>query len=36
MAPQDELAALYLRRIEALRSAPPADNWDGSIALDSK
>jgi adenylate cyclase len=33
---QDSLAVLYLERIAAFRAAPPAADWDGAIALDSK
>jgi adenylate cyclase len=35
-APQDSVAAVYLQRIEAMHSAPPPGDWDGSMALDSK
>jgi adenylate cyclase len=34
--PQDSLAMLYLKRIADFRSTPPAADWDGSFALDSK
>jgi adenylate cyclase len=33
---QDSLAILYLERIAAFRASPPAADWDGAIALDSK
>jgi adenylate cyclase len=33
---QDSLAVLYLERIAAFRASPPAADWDGAIALDSK
>lgn len=36
IAQDDALAQLYLRRIEAFRANPPPDDWDGSVALDSK
>ncbi len=36
LAPEDVLAALYLQRIDAFRNTPPVENWDGSMALDSK
>jgi adenylate cyclase len=34
--PQDSLALLYLQRIADFRAEPPATDWDGSFALDSK
>ncbi|TXH28963.1 MAG: adenylate/guanylate cyclase domain-containing protein [Burkholderiaceae bacterium] len=34
--PQDPLAPVYLERIAALRREPPAQDWDGSMALDTK
>lgn len=36
LAPQDKLAALYLRRIDTFRNTPPVVTWDGSMGLDSK
>lgn len=35
-SPSDPVALLYLERIAALRSRPPAPGWDGSIALEVK
>ena len=32
--PQDAISALFLKRIEEYRAAPPPDGWDGSIALE--
>jgi adenylate cyclase len=34
--PQDSVAMLYLKRIAEFRAEPPAADWDGSFALDSK
>jgi adenylate cyclase len=34
--PHDSVAELYLQRIADFRAAPPAADWDGAIALDSK
>jgi adenylate cyclase len=34
--PHDSVAELYLQRIAAFRAEPPAADWDGAIALDSK
>jgi adenylate cyclase len=33
-APQDGIAALYLKRVAAFRTTPPGSDWDGSVALD--
>jgi adenylate cyclase len=32
--PGDGIAQVYLKRITALRNAPPGADWDGSVALD--
>ena len=34
LAPEDGVASLYLERIAAFRSTPPAANWDGAAELD--
>lgn len=36
LAPDDAVARTYLSRIAAFRENPPGDDWDGSIALDTK
>ncbi len=35
-APQDSLATMYLQRIAHFELAPPAADWDGSAALETK
>ncbi len=32
--PEDKISALYLERIAAFREQPPADGWNGEVALD--
>ena len=34
IAPQDGIAALYLKRIAAFRNAPPPADWDGAVELE--
>jgi adenylate cyclase len=36
MAPQDELYAVYARRVAALRAAPPGPGWDGVTNFETK
>jgi adenylate cyclase len=36
MAPQDELYAIYAKRIPALRANPPAAGWDGVTTFETK
>ena len=33
-APEDNISTLYLARIAAFRVKPPADGWNGAVALD--
>ena len=32
--PDDKISTIYLERIAGMRELPPADDWDGSVALD--